>query len=913
MAEATARPSTDLESSPLLTRVNDGSDIDPPRRSFWKRLSDPQRELTLLEKLLALLVLLFLLLSAIFIGLFSGSQHKLHEIQNQPPVTVTKTRHSTSYGTSTATATATATTTQISTTTVVGPAPVPTPTEVPLPPVTPCLTPDCILLSSSILQALDASIDPCEDPYGAFTGGWLEKNPLPKSKGKYGSFNEVAKNNQKILLDVLTHLKASEEIDLENPEKEAERSNLLKLKTVFDDCMAEDHLDALSYYPLVPLIEDIKSLFPVVYTSHDEDHEEEDDAVFDAQEIETDSKHHHDHQPKHHPKHHDHKKGSKEEAKRRKDKLTKVLSYLHSKGIDSLFSFENEGDIGDDPQKQILWLYQDGLGLPAKEYYAEKTYTDIYTEVMASILSTVYNVSESSLSPQFWPSVPHPFPFPGVIPDEPSDERPPSKDPKSSPVNAQILAKRILALEKKLAKAQAEPEYLGDPSKSYNPVKFETLEKELEWLDLRSYVSSFAPRKFPEKIVLTSEDYVKKVVKIVEEEDDIVLQGYFLIRTAMSYASYLGPNVQIRQDAEKLKNTLTGVKQGNRPEREEVCLNHVSAAVGHLAGAEFVKKAFTGDSKNKAEDVILNIIDAFKRKLVKLPWMDKESARLAVRKADVITPKIGYPLYPNTTSPLSLQRYYSRLVLNKGDFLGNFVRVNEMDKIRQWQVEFGVLRNRDSWLMNADTVNAYESPADNEIVFPAGILQPPFFSAKWPSYLHYGAFGAVAAHELCHAFDNSGAQYDYEGRYRQWWTNSTVDAFRERAQCIAKQYSEYYVLDAEGHKVYVKGNNTNGEAIGDSGLRIAYEAWQASIKQGDKEITLPGLPYTSEQLFFIAFGRIWAANVAPASLVAQVRSDPHAPNLYRVEGTLRNFEKFAEVFQCKKGSKMNPTQRCELW
>jgi hypothetical protein len=185
--------------------------------------------------------------------------------------------------------------------------------------------------------------------------------------------------------------------------------------------------------------------------------------------------------------------------------------------------------------------------------------------------------------------------------------------------------------------------------------------------------------------------------------------------------------------------------------------------------------------------------------------MDKESASAAQKKANAIIPKVGYPLNPDTTKPESIKNWYARVDIAKDDFFGNVLRSELVDNARTWG-SLGRQRNRDSWEMYPQTVNAYYSPPDGEIVFPAGILQPPFYSISWPQSLRYGAFGAVAAHELTHAFDNAGAQYDEKGRLRDWWTNKTVEAFTERAQCVAKQYSKYYVLDADGKKVYVNGN-----------------------------------------------------------------------------------------------------------
>jgi len=215
-------------------------------------------------------------------------------------------------------------------------------------------------------------------------------------------------------------------------------------------------------------------------------------------------------------------------------------------------------------------------------------------------------------------------------------------------------------------------------------------------------------------------------------------------------------------------------------------------------------------------------------------------------------------------------------------------------------------------------VNAYFNPPANEIVFPAGILRPPFFSQEWPAYLSYGSFGMVAAHELTHAFDSSGRLYNQDGKLEEWWTNTTSEGFNERQKCIAEQYSKYTVDDGKGGKVHVNGNLTSGENIGDSGIIQSYRAWKAQYHasyQKGNEYILPGLNYTREQMFFLSFARAWATSVRPETAVSLVRTDPHSPARYRVDGTLSNVPEFAEAFKCPKGAKLNPPpeKRCILW
>jgi len=212
-------------------------------------------------------------------------------------------------------------------------------------------------------------------------------------------------------------------------------------------------------------------------------------------------------------------------------------------------------------------------------------------------------------------------------------------------------------------------------------------------------------------------------------------------------------------------------------------------------------------------------------------------------------------------------------------------------------------------------VNAYFNPPANEIVFPAGIMRPPFFNKAWPAYMNYGAFGMVAAHELTHAFDSSGRLYNENGKLEEWWTDETSEGFNKRQKCISKQYSKYTIDDGKGGKAHVDGELTSTENIGDSGLIQAFRAWKAQFDGDKNDYLLPGLDYTREQLFFIAFGRVWATNMRAEAAIARLRSDPHSPARWRVDGTLRNVPEFAKVFKCPSGSPMNPRRedRCLLW
>jgi len=274
---------------------------------------------------------------------------------------------------------------------------------------------------------------------------------------------------------------------------------------------------------------------------------------------------------------------------------------------------------------------------------------------------------------------------------------------------------------------------------------------------------------------------------------------------------------------------------------------------------------------------------------------------------------VGYPLLsPNTTNPVSLNNYYGLVKVSEDQFFLNAISARVSDQVKKWY-QLGKPRDKESWEMYPSQVNAYYNPPANEIVFPAGILRPPFFGEVWPDYLSYGAIGAVVAHELTHAFDSAGRLYNQRGKLESWWSNSTSEKFEIRKQCLAEQYSSYVVEDGKGGRVHVNGNLTSGENIGDSGLIHSWRAWKANLKS-TADYRLPGLEaFTPEQLFFIAFGRVWASRTLPSAAVLRVRTDPHSPPLYRVHGTISNIPQFAETFNCSAKATLNPKERCTFW
>ncbi|KAF9233936.1 hypothetical protein BU15DRAFT_90170 [Melanogaster broomeanus] len=804
--------------------------VDREPRSPNSRDHDVVQEpLTGLTKVLLVEVLILLLISSVFIGLYAGAQHKLNLKNGRGGGEI-------------------------------------------------CLTKECIILSASILASLDTSQDPCENFYDFANGGWIASHSIPGDKGAINSYSVLAEQNWHVIQKVL-------ESDASGYDNSWDDQLLHKLRTLYNSCMDEGKLDYLGQVPLQQFVNNIRKIY-------------------------------------------------------RGRRLSNALGYMHSRGVDALFEFFIDGDAGVDPNAMTLWFTQPTLGLPSKEYYKEQGILSVYRDVIERLLVSlrddeVMGVVERSTehSPiilqteeledkeRVWPPWPWP-PWDGEGDDESDDDRKPPKDPF---LRAHELAQQVIKFEAEIADATLDLDKLQlDPLGTYNPTSINTLKAALPQINFPDYFATFTPRFFPSRVIITYKPYPSSLSQILQRTPSDVIEAYLVVRAALEYAPNLGTTTEAWKAVRQLQDALNGLRPGAIGERSEFCMRKVEAAMGFATGRYFVNATFPGDSREKATDVISDIVRAFEKSLGRIEWMDEESARKAREKAEAIRKKIGFPVSPDTRDARSLVSYYTLVKVHVDTFFESMLSAAASDVYKMWQ-KLGKSRNLDEWEMPPATVNAYYNPTGNEIVFPAGILQPPFFSHDWPGYLSYGSFGMVAAHELTHAFDSSGRLYNQQGKLEEWWTRQTSDSYQIRQDCIVEQYSAYTVDDGRGGVVHVNVSvkliilsPTSGENIGDTGLIQAYRAWMAQYEDSydaGHEYLLPGLDYTREQLFFISFARIWAMNNRPADAIQRVRTDPHSPNRYRVEGTVYNIPEFAEAFKCSKYAKLNPPpdKRCIFW
>jgi len=749
----------------------------------------------------------------------------------------------------------------------------------------PCLERECILLAASILSSVDKSKDPCDSFYDYANNGWLVDHPLPVEKDSFSNFEALYQKNTQLLQRVL-------QTDPRTIADPADQGMLRKLNNHYSACLDEQHLNDVGEKPLRQFVRKLKQLF-----------REEDTDISTS---------------------------GGAQATFRFRGLTAALAFLHSRGVPGLFSFDIDGDVGVDSSSMTLWFSQSSLGLPSKEYYGDKTIRRTYKRVLEQLLSRVADVlgmdsedeqeavpSSTTTSVEegdstIWP----PWPWPPWEGDEPDDDEP-TKENRTERLKK--LVKRVVKFERRLAKASLDLDVLyQDPFATYNPVAISNFTDTLSMIDFPTYFSTFTPRAYPEKVIVTHPQYAEALADLLKDTDSAVIEAYLISRAMLQLSPYLGTDTPAWKAQRALYEALSGIKKGAVGDRAEFCVKKVDESFGFATGRFFVNQAFDGDSKSKARRVVENVVTAFKKSLTRLDWMDKKSATAAAEKAGAIRIKVGYPVYPDTMNPRAIAQYYGSITIDKDTFFENTLGARSNAIFRKW-LQLGKKRNPEVWDdMFPSTVNAEFSPPANEMLFPAGILQPPFFEHTWPGYITYGAFGSVAAHELTHAFDSAGRLYNQEGRLEHWWTDKTSKAFNVKQKCIVDQFSSYTIDDGKGGKLHVNGNLTSGENIGDSGLIQAYRAWKNQFNDGvanGTEFLLPGLPYTREQLFFISFARIWARTMKDAAAVRRIRTDPHSPTRYRVDGTLSNIPEFAAAFSCPKGSKLNPPrkERCIFW
>jgi putative endopeptidase len=527
-----------------------------------------------------------------------------------------------------------------------------------------------------------------------------------------------------------------------------------------------------------------------------------------------------------------------------------VANYLYSSfanGDQYVFGFGPESDF-QKPDMVIGYAQQAGLSLPERAYYLEDQYKDIRDAFVAHVERMLV--------------------LGGV-----------------APAAAKSQAAAVLAFETRLATASLSPIEQRDPKNQYHFVSMaeaNAATPHFSW-DKLFAAENIAPQGFS----LSQPKFFAEMDKMLVDTKVADWQAYLRYHALSDAAPFLSEAIDNENFA------FYGTKLNGQPQqrpRWKRVLGTVNAFMGEGLGQLYVQEEFPESSKEQMQDLVGNLLAALKDRLTNLDWMSPETKAKALEKLATFDPKIGYP---------DKWRDYSKLSIDpNASYLADVRAMSEHENAFQ-MAKVGKPADRKEWGMSPQTVNAYYNPLKNEIVFPAAILQPPFFDPKADPALNYGGIGAVIGHEIMHGFDDQGSQFDATGKNVNWWTDADRKAFEQRTAKLVKQFDDYVAVAPD---VHVKGQLTLGENIGDlSGMRIAYDALQKDLE--NKKIGLiDGM--TQDQRFFMNYATIWRSNMRPEALKVLVNSNPHAPGMFRAIASPSNMTEFASAFSCKPGDKM---------
>ena len=538
--------------------------------------------------------------------------------------------------------------------------------------------------------------------------------------------------------------------------------------------------------------------------------------------------------------------------------LQREIARLHREGVPVLFNFGSSQD-SKNSTSVIAGAYQGGLGLPDRDYYSK---TDPASAgIRASYTAHIQRMFELSGVPT---------------------------------AQAASDAARVIAIETELANASLTRVQLRDPVATYNyrtPAQMTSMTPNFNW---SRYFADVGNARIP-AVDVQNPRFFMTVDTMLARVPLSDWKAYLRWKTIKSSAPLLS-SAFVNEDF-RFSSTLSGAKE--LLPRHKRCTRAADGGLRDALGEAYVGKNFTPAAKARALEMVRNLQSVYRDRINTLPWMSDVTRREALVKLDAFANKIGYP---------DKWRDYSTLRIKAGPFLNNVIAVSEYENSRDMAM-IGKPVDRMEWGMTPPTVNAYYNPSMNEIVFPAGILQAPFFSATADDAVNYGGMGSVIGHEISHGFDDQGSQYDAQGNLKNWWSADDLAKFKERTTMVSNQYGAYTVLDS----VRVNGELTLGENIADlGGLSVAYAALQKAMA-GKPRTPIDG--FTPEQRFFLAWAQIWRQNITEQAQRQRIITDSHAPGRWRTNGPLSNMPEFAQAFGCKDGDPMvrGAAARASIW
>ncbi|KAI9164206.1 peptidase family M13 [Paramyrothecium foliicola] len=455
------------------------------------------------------------------------------------------------------------------------------------------------------------------------------------------------------------------------------------------------------------------------------------------------------------------------------------------------------------------------------------------------------------------------------------------------------LAKKIVSLEGQIAN-------LGEDNGEDDILEeLSDIEARTSAISITDFLQAHYPDGYEKtKILVRIRGYFEPMSRVLAAADRETIQGYLMWMAVTSVYPYLF--TAYGRPLRTIESTLYGLEPDSIDPRWKTCLSQTATQLRWIYGKGFVQKAFSNEAKELGDRMIGEFKDIYRERIQSTPWMTEKVKQRALLKVVVerMGQKIGYPTAnPDLDDPASIKNWYGGLEMSNESYFHNTLAQSRFAQQKSWNALLAPT-DRKGWLMTVPEVNAYHIYWQNEIVFPAGIMQAPLFGLKYPEYVNYGAWGMLASHEISHGFDNKGRLYDEGGRLTEWWDNKTTSAFQQRAQCFVDQYDKYQIIDTEGKPRNISGSITQAETIADAGgLRTSFAAWQKRDAEVPGEL-LPGLEhFTKEQLFFISFGLLWCSKARPEAL-EQSLSDSHPPDRARLLLNAANSNGFSEAFNC---------------
>ncbi len=538
--------------------------------------------------------------------------------------------------------------------------------------------------------------------------------------------------------------------------------------------------------------------------------------------------------------------------------LQDELARFHARRIPAIFGFGAAQDFKDS-KSVIAQAVQGGLGLPDRDYYTNddaksKQTRDEYTKHVARTFELMGD----------------------------------------APERASASALTVLKIETKLAENSVTRVQRRKPEANYHPmIKAELIEMTPHF-DWGRYFRNVG---LPEigKVNVGQPDFFKAADKLMTEisvEDWKTYLRWHLVNAASPTLSSKFVDESFDFNGKYLQGTKENLPRWKR------CVASTDRSLGEALGQIYVKKTFTPQAKARAQEMVKNLIEALRQNLSTLDWMNDETRQRATAKLNAFVRKIGFP---------DKWRSYEALQVARGPYYNNTVSSGEFEFKRNVG-KIGKPIDRTEWGMSPPTVNAYYNPSMNEIVFPAGILQTPFYSATADDAFNYGGIGAVIGHEMTHGFDDQGAKFDADGNLVMWWTPDDFKKFSDRTNCVVKQFSGFEVEPG----LFQKGDLVVGESVADlGGLTVAYAAYRKSLEGKPRPKNING--FTPEQRFFLGWAQVWAQNIRPEAARLRNATDPHPLGRFRVNGPVSNMPAFAQAFGCKPGDAMVRAERCQIW